>query len=280
MVEISKETLALSLLMDAPLKSYKIIKKAMEDELVREGSIYYKHCIEEIPERININIHLDDARWVVKKLVGHKKFDTIFLDPFSPLKSPELYTNEFFRVLVDLLEEDGIILTYTSASPVRAAMVNNGLNVGEGPSFGRSGGTVASLNQELIDIPLSRSDERMIALSDAGTPFKDPGFKGSSKYILQNRRSERESVRWIEKFPSTVKTPLYLNEELPEGRLKRRVLNNLKKMGFDDLKSAKSLYLVCPQYSDCICGNNCKNYNSSRERINEMSKRLKMLLSL
>lgn len=279
MVEISKETLALSLLVDTSLKSYKYIKKAVEDELHREGTIHFKHCPEEIPDRIRINLHQDDARNVVKKLEGRKKFDAIFLDPFSPLKSPELYTPEFFRVLKKLLKEDGIILTYTSAAPVRAAMINSGMHVGEGPSFKRSGGTVAALKADIIDKSLSRKDERMIALSDAGIPFSDPELNDSSHSLLRNRNIKRESVRWIEKFPSTVKTPVYLNEELPNGRLKRRVLNNLKKMGFDDLKSKKSRYLICPQYNNCICGNGCRNYDSSRERINEMKRRLKMVLN-
>ena len=279
MVEISKETLALSLLVDAPLKSYDIIKNAVEDKLYQDKIINIKHFKEEIPERIQIDIYLDDARELVKSLKGQKKYDAIFLDPFSPLKSPELYTYEFIGYLKDLLKYDGIILTYTSAAPVRAAMVKNDLHIGEGPSFKRSGGTVASLNPKLIDVPISKCDERMIALSDAGTPFKDPEFNGSSQFILRNRSIERESLRWQRKFPSTVKTPIYLNKELSNGRLKRRVLNNIKKMGFDDLKSFKSKYIVCPQYSDCICGKGCKNYSSSVERINEMKKRLKLVLS-
>ena len=279
LVEISKETLALSLLLDAPIKSYKIISKVVEDKLYREGAIKFKNYPEEIPKTIHISIKLDDARQAVKNFKGQEKFDAIFLDPFSPLKSPELYTYEFFLILKELLNVNGIILTYTSAAPVRSAMIKSGLYVGEGPSFGRSGGTVATLNQELIDIPISQDDERMIALSDAGIPFKDPNLNASSQTILQKRSLERESSRWRRKFPSTVKTPTYLNDELSNGRLKRRVLSNLKRMGFDDLKSNKSRYVVCPQYNSCICCKNCGNYISSREKIIEMEKRLKIVLN-
>ncbi|HEY0196602.1 MAG TPA: MnmC family methyltransferase, partial [Methanobacterium sp.] len=274
MLEISRETLALTLLLDTPLKSYKIIKKAMEDELYKEGIIKFRHYEKEITERININLHIEDARRTVEKLEGQKTYDAVFLDPFSPLKSPELYTSEFFRCLKSLLKDDGVILTYTSAAPVRSAIVQNGLHVGEGPSYGRSGGTVAALNLGMLDKPLSMNDERMIALSDAGIPFKDPEFNASSQQILQRREQERKIARGREKFSSTVKTPKYLNQELEEGRLKRRVLNNLKKLGFDDLTSPKSLFLVCPQYSRCICGRGCENYDNSRERINEMSHRV------
>ena len=53
-------------------------------------------------------------------------------------------------------------------------MVQAGLHVGEGPQFGRkSGGTVAAKNLEIIEKSLSCKDERMVALSDAGIPFRD-----------------------------------------------------------------------------------------------------------
>ncbi len=279
LVEISKETITLTLFLDVPLESYKFIQKAVEDELYEEGEINFKYCQENVPDNISINLHVEDARTVVKEVEGNKRYDAIFLDPFSPLKSPELYTNEFFEVLKNLLVDDGVILTYTSAAPVRTAMVANGLHVGEGPSFGRSGGTVAALNLDVIDKPLSKSDERMIALSDAGIPFRDPEFNGSSQNILQKRDRERKLSRGKDKFSSTVKTPTYLNGELEDGRLKVRVLNNLKKLGFDDLISDKSRFVVCPQYSNCICGRDCKSYDNSRERINEMSYRLGLLLN-
>lgn len=279
MVEISLETLALTLLLEAPLESYRIIQKSVEDKLYGDGNIKYRHFEEEVPENIRIDIHIDDARVAVGNLVGDKTYDAIFLDPFSPLKSPELYTVEFLRLLKSLLKPDGIILTYTSAAPVRAAMVENGLHVGEGPSFGRSGGTVASLNPEMINKQLSSDDERMIALSDAGVPFKDPDFDCSSTDILNRRDEERKLARGKTKFSSTVKTPIYLGKDLEDGRLKRRVLNNLKKLGFNDLKSNEAKYIICPQHTDCICGEDCENFKSSKERIYEMSHRLRLILN-
>jgi len=279
LVEISKETVTLSLLMNTPLKSYKIIQKAVEDRLLNEGIIRFRHCNNQVPERIKINLHMEDARKTIYKLNGNKTYDAIFLDPFSPLKSPELYTYEFIKQLKSLLKSDGVILTYTSAAPVRAAIVKSGLHVGEGPALGRSGGTVASLKEDVINKPLSMNDERMIALSDVGIPFKDPGFNGSSQYILQQRDRERKLSRGRTRFSSTVKTPIYLNMELPESRLRRRVLNNLKKMGFNDLKSPEAGYVVCPQYRECICHGDCRYFDNSRERIYEMNHRLRLIVT-
>ena len=67
---------------------------------------------------------------------SYGSYDAVFLHPFSPLKSPELYSVEFFKTLKVLMKDDGMILTYTSTAPVRSALVEAGFHVGEGPSFG------------------------------------------------------------------------------------------------------------------------------------------------
>lgn len=275
MVEISKETLAAALFIDSPILSYDIIKKAVEEMLYEEGILGFKFHDEKISERININVYIDDARNVVKQIEKNKKYDAIFLDPFSPLKSPELYSIEFFDSLKNLLNDSGVILTYTSAAPVRSAMIEAGLYVGEGPLFGRnSGGTIASKDSELIENQLRDNDERMIALSDAGIPFRDPKFNGSSNELIERRENERKSVRGIKKFASTVKTPIYLFKDVEEERLKRRVLKNINALGIDDLKSKGAKFLVCPQFEECICECGSLKLDNSRDRINEMMKRL------
>jgi len=276
MVEISKETMAASLLIPSPIESYKIIKKAAEDSLYDDG--FLKNKKEKIDKKdiyddIKIRIFYDDARDVIKNLVK-ADYDIIFLDPFSPSKSPELFSLEFLRGLKILLKNDGMILTYTSAAPVRYGLIKSGFHVGEGPAFRRKGGTIASLTLNNIDKPLSVEDERMIALSDAGVPYRDPQMKTSTSKISKRREIERKRVRGVEKLPSTVRTPTYLSEDIENPRLKRRVLKHLNKMSISDLKSKEALYIVCPQFTDCICGCGLRKYKSSKERIMEMEKRL------
>lgn len=277
MIEISKETLASSLFIENPIKSYNIIKSAVENRLYNDGTLGFKFNKEEIPDRIKINIYLSDARYVIKEI--DKKYDAVFLDPFSPLKSPELYTLEFFLILKNLLKDDGVILTYTSAAPVRSAMVHAGLYVGEGPLFGRkSGGTVASKVPEIIKKSLSDNDERMIALSDAGIPFRDPELNESSDEIRKKREDERKSVRGIKKFASTVKTPVYLGKDVNDPRLERRLLRNINALGITDLKSKKAMYIICPQFEQCICGCRASKLDNSYNRINEMAARLSKVI--
>ena len=277
MIEISKETIASSLFIENPIKSYNIIKSAVENRLYDDGTLGFKFNKEEIPDRIKININLSDARYVIKEI--DKKYDAVFLDPFSPLKSPELYTLEFFLILKNLLKDDGIVLTYTSAAPVRSAMVNAGLYVGEGPLFGRkSGGTVASKVPEGIEKSLSDNDERMIALSDAGIPFRDPELNESSDEIRKRREDERKSVRGIKKFASTVKTPVYLGKDVNDPRLERRLLRNINALGIADLKSKKAMYIICLQFDQCTCGCRASKLDNSYSRINEMAARLSKVI--
>ncbi len=299
MVEISPLTLACGLIIPSPIKSHEFVKRAIEDKLYDTGFLKHRLITNEIPDNISLNLNLIDAREIVMKLNSvsqdslkskgnikknnkslpqysaiEKVYDAIFLVPFSPGVSPELYTLEFLNGLKSMVKDDGMLLTYTSSAAVRYALINLGLHVGEGPSFGRSGGTLASVSFDKIEKPLSDKDERMIALTDAGTPFRDPNLKDSSDNITERRQKERSKARNNNRFASTVKSPIYLCNDIPESRLRRRVLKDLRKLGFEDLVSEKSKYVVCPQYKTCICGNECENFDNSRDRVIEMGKRL------
>ncbi|MEG3224065.1 MAG: hypothetical protein BME94_00715 [Methanobacteriales archaeon Met13] len=273
LVEISIPTLAAGLLMDPPLPTHSLIRRAVEDHLIKEGILKF-HREEELPHNLVINVHCQDARRV--KLKG--SYQAVFLDPFSPAKSPELYSVEFLSYLAKLLAPEGMILTYTSAAPVRTALLEAGLEVGEGPRVGRKGGTIASPSLEGLK-PLTNGDERMIALSDAGVPYRDPLLDDLPLNILKRRREEREKVRNSSRFASTVRTPLYLNETVEDPKLERRINRQIQKMGLDHWKSPWARYLICPQYTDCICHCGGGGYPGSRQRIKEMQRRLALLLN-
>ena len=276
-VEISPETLAASLIIPSPSQSHGIIKKAIENFLISHGYLKFPHEDEEIPAHVHLSVYCEDARKMVLEIPAQQKYDALFLDPFSPAKSPELYSQEFLAKLGSLLKRHGVILTYTSAAPVRYALIDAGLEVGEGPAMGRSGGTIASYDLNKISKTLSQKDERMIALSDAGIPYRDPELTDSGNVISQRRQEERIALRDKYKMASTVKTPVYLVSDLDDRRIKRRVFKHLEKFNINDLNSLKSRFLVCPQFSNCICCCGQEGLSTSRESIKEMEKRLKIV---
>jgi tRNA U34 5-methylaminomethyl-2-thiouridine-forming methyltransferase MnmC len=282
MVEISPLTLATGLIIPSPLKSHEIIKKAIENKLYDIGYLKNQLIKQVIPDNIELNIMLSDARQLVKDQSNPnhipKKYDSIFLVPFSPGVSPELYSIEFLSGIKNLLKDEGMLLTYTKSAAVRYALINSGLYVGEGPRFGRSGGTLASFSQLKIETPLSKNDERMIALSDAGTPFRDDDLNSNGFEINERRQNERDKARKDYKFASTVKSPVYLCKDISESRLKRRIMKDFIKLGFEGAVSEKSRYLVCPQYDRCICGCGCIKLHGSSERVLEMEKRLNEII--
>lgn len=75
MVEISPLTLAAGLIIPSPLKSHEIVKKAIEDRLFSIGFLKHRMITSEIPANIQLNIHIIDAREIVKNSVfeGKKK---------------------------------------------------------------------------------------------------------------------------------------------------------------------------------------------------------------
>ena len=272
MVEISKATFACGLLVPSPIPEHDITKRAIEDELVRQGYATLHLEEREIPPNIDINVYIEDARKTVQGLPDNT-YDAIFLDPFSQNMAPELFSVEFFNEFRRVIKDNGIVATYTSSAPVRAGFIDAGFYIGLGPIFGRKqGGTLASPNPEMLDYSLPRNDEVRIALSDVGIPFRDPGLDGSSEEILERRSEERHEARHNTKISSAVKTPIFLGEEMDDEKLKRRVERNLAKMNIPSTTSPEARYLVEVEdnYLEKTDGS-----NNTTTRIVEMKKRLK-----
>ena len=264
MVEISKATLACGLLVPSPIKEHDITKKAIERELINQNYATLNLETTEIPENININVYIEDARQTVQKLKDNT-YDAIFLDPFSQNMAPELFSLEFFKQFRRIIKEDGIVATYTSSAPVREAFIES--------IFGRKqGGTLASPNPLMLDTALPKNDEIRIALSDVGIPFRDPNLNDSNDVILDRRTEERYNARHTTKISSAVKTPIFLACEMDDEKLKRRVERNLSKMNIPSTTSKEAFYIV-------KCENNYSQKqdetNNSRNRILDMKKRLK-----
>ncbi len=135
-----------------------------------------------------------DGRASVKKLEG--AFDAIYLDPFSTEKNLEMWTFDFLRYLAKLMTKTAILATYSSAYPVRGAMKRCGFCVGDSAPFGRRrGGTIVSFADELIKIPLSEKETRIILESTAGIPYRDPNLCDTDEIIRDRRKNLLRKLR-------------------------------------------------------------------------------------
>ncbi len=95
-------------------------------------------------KNIFLKIKIGDALDTIKTV--NEKYDTVFFDPFSPKKNPELWTADFFRELAKRMKKEGILATYSYAKRVREALVEAGFEVFDGPIIGRrSPSTIARL---------------------------------------------------------------------------------------------------------------------------------------
>lgn len=118
----------------------------------------------------------------------------IFLDAFTPTKCPCLWTFDFFNVLYNHLEPDGIILTYSTSTAVKSAMIEANFYVGYiyNEREQRITGTVASKCKELIKLPLSEYDLGLIKTS-AGIFYRDETLAAQNEAIIEQRNFEQKN---------------------------------------------------------------------------------------
>ncbi|HEY9788411.1 MAG TPA: MnmC family methyltransferase [Candidatus Obscuribacterales bacterium] len=146
---------------------------------------------------VEVDVRQADLRTAVPELVKESgdRYDVIFHDPFSPKRVPELWTVDLFKCYWSLLTKPcGRVLTYSSATAVRAAFVEAGFDVWRTTAVGgKSGGTLAVLGDcdppGQFALPLS-SEERAKMLTGSGCPYRDPNFNDSRTAIVNRRHEE------------------------------------------------------------------------------------------
>ncbi len=137
--------------------------------------------------RLTAQLILGDAR---KTIDREFTADAIFLDPFSPLSCPQLWTVEFIDRVARCCALDGIIATYSCAAAVRSAMIQAGLSIADSIPVGRKApGTIASFNPELLP-PLSPQELEHLQ-TRAAIPYRDPTLSDSMAEIFMRRELEQ-----------------------------------------------------------------------------------------
>lgn len=137
------------------------------------------------------DLKIQDAR--KELLIDKNKYDFVFLDAFTPAKCPALWSLEFFKLLFEHLNENGMILTYSNSAAVRNAFIHAGFYVGKvfNPSLNKFTGTVAVKNKSLIEHELSEYDLGLIK-TKAGIFYRDENLTGLNEAIINAHKKEVE----------------------------------------------------------------------------------------
>ena len=77
-------------------------------------------------EKIEVEVFVGDAREYIKKL---NNIHIVYQDAFSPKVNQELWTLKWFKNITNILHKNGIITTYSVATPVRCAFYKLGMNI-------------------------------------------------------------------------------------------------------------------------------------------------------
>ena len=154
-------------------------------------------------------IHWGDARQTISEIKDSLRFDLILLDPFSPQKCPELWSEQFIYLLSQRLSLDGRLITYSSAASIRGSLKRAGLRIYSIiPSFDYqnrwSSGTVAmkkKLEQQIISNNCLLKDLSTRELEHLTTrssiPYRDPTGNKNSKEIISTREIEQSKSQLL-----------------------------------------------------------------------------------
>lgn len=144
----------------------------------------------------NFNLNIADARQAIKN--DTEKYNYIFLDAFTPVKCPCLWTVDFFKLLYSRLDENGMILTYSNSALVRNAFTHAGFYVGKifSESANKFTGTIAVKNKDLIKYELSEYDLGLMK-TKAGIFYHDKDLSLDNEAIIALHEKEVEKSNLI-----------------------------------------------------------------------------------
>ncbi len=232
MVEYSEETLFLSLCLDVPYNEHEIIKDVIKDYFLNKNST--NNDI----NKNKINIYVGDARKIIKKM-NYKSYDIVFHDAFSPQRDAVLYTVDFLREIYKKMNNNAVLISYSSSIPFRSALVEVGFVLSEGVSVGRKRGiTLAYKNpssKESIN-RISEVDERLISLSTVGVPYRDYNLDLEHTEIIKNREVERKKL----KEELLKKGKYYSTKKIKLGKIDEKFLK-IQKLNLDSSKIIKKM---------------------------------------
>jgi len=123
-------------------KDENILQKTLEVEVpekLQKDYEFIKAAVEQgelIINDLRINLIVGDALDIIENLEDNQ-FDAVFLDPFSPKKNPELWTENFFKQIYRVMKKGAKLATYSCARAVRDNLQKAGFKTQDVPPVGR-----------------------------------------------------------------------------------------------------------------------------------------------
>jgi tRNA U34 5-methylaminomethyl-2-thiouridine-forming methyltransferase MnmC len=176
-----------------------VAMSAIEHQIFSEWEDPIPHLLSQLArtelidtDRLKAELIFGDARQTIQQVVNREfKADAIFLDPFSPLSCPQLWTVEFIDLVAKCCTYDGIISTYSCAAAGRTAMIQAGLSISSIAPVGRKApGTIASF--DATQLPLLSQQELEHLQTRAAIPYRDPRLTDSMAKIVIRRELEQD----------------------------------------------------------------------------------------
>ncbi|OZV67976.1 tRNA (5-methylaminomethyl-2-thiouridine)(34)-methyltransferase MnmD [Winogradskyella aurantia] len=91
------------------------------------------HELHKVPweenHQISSYFQLAKQKKLFKDIKTKDQYDIIYFDAFGPRVQPELWTEAMFKLMFDVLRENGILVTYSAKGSVRRAMQSVGFDV-------------------------------------------------------------------------------------------------------------------------------------------------------
>ncbi len=129
---------------------------------------------------------------LARKVLPHA--EVIFHDPYSPLKNPNMWDLKTFNNLRDQSTDNCVLVTFSQATRVRAALIAAGFYVGHGTGLGmKRESTVASTAIGLLEVPLETTWINKWANSDSAFPH-DVDLKMRDEFEAKLRS---QFMKWV-----------------------------------------------------------------------------------
>ena len=108
--------------------SYTLIREFINKFLLREDANLKN-------EKVELAMFFGDVQEEIMN--ADMNADYVFFDPFSPAKTPELWTLDFFKKIHSKMNKNALLFTYSYAKHVRENLREAGFEVTDGPTIGR-----------------------------------------------------------------------------------------------------------------------------------------------